>query len=242
MTVYQDNLQVEQLHQFNQVAWGNRTQALANSTLTLVATDAAMQVFTGSTSGQIVRLPDATTLLKGWRYDIFNTGTVTLTVNDGSGANLLTLAQTSISNLTLIDNSTPAGLWAFIQFFSGVASGIVNYNVTATATFTTTSATDVLLTTMSVSPTAGTYGVWFTAAWNVSNANAVARFTVYNNGVAVTDSLRDIDSPGGGAAAAFATQTAIQITAGNAVDVRARTTSGTLTVTNRNLLLIRLGN
>lgn len=242
MTQYVDNQVVEKQLTMGQLFLGNRTQALAASTLTLTVADQLMQIFTGSTAAQVVKLPDATTLSKGWKYEFYNQGTVPLSVLDGNNAALVTLAQTSVLLLALVDNSTAAGQWVFIQFFSGVASGIVNYNVVATATFTTTSTSDVLLTTMSVSPTAGTYAVWFTCSWSLSASSAISRFTIYNNGVAVTDSLRNIDSPGGGNTASFASQTVISVAAGTTVDIRARTTAATLTVTNRNMLLIRLGN
>lgn len=65
-----------------------RTQATANSTLTLVVGDNEVQEFTGTTAGQIVQQPDVTTLFIGYTNRISNKSTQTIAVNS-SGGNLI---------------------------------------------------------------------------------------------------------------------------------------------------------
>lgn len=92
------------------------SQALSASTLTLTSTTNSLQIFTGSTVGQIVQLPSATTLGLGHKIEIENTGTVALSVKDGSGAALATINAGMAARLTLVANSTTAGSWAIFQF------------------------------------------------------------------------------------------------------------------------------
>lgn len=90
------------------------TQALANSTLTLSETSNSVQVFTGSTAGQIVKLPDATTLLNGRFFEIWNDGTATLSIVDNASNPLATLNESGnkqIAYIRLSSNATATGVW-----------------------------------------------------------------------------------------------------------------------------------
>jgi len=64
------------------------TQATANSTKTLVVTDAKTQEFTGTVAGQIVVMPVTSTLGVGMPWLISNKSTQTIAVNS-SGGNLI---------------------------------------------------------------------------------------------------------------------------------------------------------
>lgn len=65
-----------------------RTQATANSTLTLTVSDNEIQEFTGTTAGQIVQEADVTTLFIGYKRRISNKSTQSIAVNS-SGGNLI---------------------------------------------------------------------------------------------------------------------------------------------------------
>lgn len=211
------------------------------STLTLVGGSAMVQNFTGSTSGQIMQLPDATTLSNGHRYEFWNNSTTIITLKDGSSTNILNISQNSIVRMVLKDNSTSAGGWLIEQTTISTSGTVVNYNIISTTPFSTSSATDVVITGMTITPQAGTYAIWISGEWQDSNASAVMRATIYNNGVAVSDSIRTYQSFGAAKSGPVYTQTISQVNGSQAIDFRINTSSGTLTVNARSLLLIRLG-
>lgn len=87
------------------------TQAVANSTLTLTQSSLSYQRFTGSTTGQIVKLPDATTLVVGQKYVVINRATVSIAVQDGSAAALATVIAGQDGEYRLVSGGTAAGVW-----------------------------------------------------------------------------------------------------------------------------------
>lgn len=91
--------------------WGIDTTATAAGTTTLTASSKPFQQFTGSTT-QIVKLPDATTLQLGRRFDILNRSTGSVTVQDSTGAVLATLTTNSQQYFVVRDISTAAGLFS----------------------------------------------------------------------------------------------------------------------------------
>jgi hypothetical protein len=113
MALYQDNLIVEQtLTQSALVTVPTNTVAAAG-TLALTAASTMSQLINGSTAGQIVKLPDATTLVLGQRYEVFNGATVTVSLQDGSGASLVTIQPAQLVVLRLISNATQGGVWGY---------------------------------------------------------------------------------------------------------------------------------
>lgn len=87
------------------------TQAAASGTLSLTVTSTTYQRFTGSTSGQIVQLPAATTLTVGQKYVIQNRATAPITVNDGSGSLLYLVPSGQDRTFQCYANGTTAGTW-----------------------------------------------------------------------------------------------------------------------------------
>jgi len=215
-----------------------------NGTLNLTDQSNSAQLITGDNTGYSVVLPDATTLPQGHKYEIYNTGNTTMLVKSFGGATLFTLSQNSTAYLYLRDNSSEAGIWLAWQIISdaNIASGIVNYKVTSATPFATTSATDVLITGFTVTPQAGTYAVWFNGEVIIGSNNTDMFCTVYNGGVAITDSQRSAQGVGSNWNGTISTMTTSQFNGTNACDVRVRRTGGNLTINQRSLILIRLGN
>jgi hypothetical protein len=231
------------------------TATTLNGTLTLLSpvaggqdggsgsTSTTLQFLTGTATGFSVELPNATTLSIGMHYKIDNTSTQPVTIKDGSGATLFSLSQSSIGELTLQTNGTSAGAWVWWQTSIDVASGIISYNVVSSTSFATTSTTDVVITGFTVTPQAGTYAVWVNGTWTPqAGPGNVETVTIYKGGAAIPDSVRGISPVQSLNPALMCTQTITQVTGTQAIDVRINSSSGqTLTVTNRSLLLIRLG-
>lgn len=228
-------------HLRDHTIYGSRTQAsTAAGTLTLTAADACTQFITGTAVGYNIQLPNATTLSLSTFVQLISSNTQTIQIKDGSGANLFVLAQNSIAYIYLQTNGTAAGTWVYWQIIINTASGIVNYNTISSSTFTTSSATDTPITSFTLTPQAGTYAVWFNSENSCTGAGVDNVCTIYKGGVAVADSLRHSASPAGAHTFTMSTQTIVQFDGVTACTIQVNT-SGTLSVQQRSMLLIRLG-
>lgn len=140
---------------------GLRTQktsaATANSTTSLLASSAFCQEFTGTVAGQIVKLPNATTIQTGHRFEFWNNSTALITIQDNSSAVLLALASQQQASFVCDTNGSAAGTWlftftdytpslnianstnAFDDFLAGTATGVstlgtLRWNIFVTGT------------------------------------------------------------------------------------------------------------
>lgn len=95
----------------------------ASSTNTLTAASNKLWLYTGATSGQIVKMPASNTLTVGHQFIIQNGSSNTISLIDGNDGALLTQQVGSVVCLTLTTVATsPAGVWdvQYISFGSGV--------------------------------------------------------------------------------------------------------------------------
>jgi hypothetical protein len=244
---------------------------VANAVTSLVFTDESNIVFSGTVAGQIIRLPVANgvdALAVGHFFFFNNNASVTVAIQNSASGALLTLQPGFSARVKLLTNTTAAGTWdiSTISFAAPVATGsanaigsaltlvrsdhvhetvIPNLFASSVSAFTTTSATDVLLTGMTATAAvSGTYAVIFNSTWSVNNTAArTASATIYNNAVAVANSLRrEGNVTTSGAFRTLSTVTVISVVAGQVVEVRVNGTNGsTYTFNERSLTLIRLG-
>lgn len=149
-------------------------QATANSAKVLVKASNTDQIFTGTTAGQILRFPVATTLQVGHRFEVWNFSTQNIAIQD-AGSNLLTtLKPNARTTCVLRDASTSNGVW-------GLSYGLDNGNVFGTQLYyqealaetstnsTTTFLNKVTLTTPSLP--LGDYICQFQFIWRAANAS-----------------------------------------------------------------------
>jgi|WetSurMetagenome_2_1015567.scaffolds.fasta_scaffold199831_1 hypothetical protein len=122
-----------------------------------------------------------------------------------------------------------------------IASGIVNYKVTANVNFITTSVTKVLVTGYQVTPIAGTYAVFHTGNILSSQNNAQIKCSIYKGGSEILDSNRVMQSSSSSWYGIQVTSTTAQFNGSETCDVRVSTSQGQITLDGRTLLLIRLG-
>lgn len=87
------------------------SQATAATTTTLTNTSTHVRSFTGSTAGQIVRTPNATTLTVGQHYLIFNASTAQIIIQLFDGTLPFTLSPGGSVRMVLETNGTTAGVW-----------------------------------------------------------------------------------------------------------------------------------
>lgn len=159
-----------------------------------------------------------------------------------------TLAHARIENpVAFIGQSVlgaTAGAPLAVDTNGQLVSGLTSSETSATGAITTTSTTDVVMTSMTTTPAAGTYLVLFSTYCTHSNTNQTITASIYNNAVLKTDSVRTVTPFPGGVGPAtlnmvLATQ-GIVVATGAAIDIRWKTSANTATCTQRTLNLVRL--
>jgi hypothetical protein len=166
-------------------------QDTANSIKTLTVLSETHQIFTGTVAGQRVRLPNATTLLVGEIFEVWNFSNKTVEIQD-AGANVLaTINANGRTQIILRNNSTSNGLW-------GLTYTLDNGNVFGTQIYFTEDvnetsnnsgtvwATKLTLTTPANLPL-GDYLMNFQFIWRSSSANREADFRFQLNGNNIVD-------------------------------------------------------
>lgn len=215
-----------------------------NGTLNITTTTNSSIILTGNAANYTIVLPNATSLYAGQKYEIYNTTPQPITVKDNSGTMLFTLSQNAIAYGYLQTNGTAAGGWLWFQaLIASTASGIISYNIISSTPFSTTSINDTLVTGFSVTPQAGTYGVWYSGDVTINSNNNIGETVLYKNGSVISDSRRSAQ----GASSNFRSQssglTIISFNGSEACDLRIKisTNGNTFTINQRSMLLIRLG-
>lgn len=247
MTHYLDSIYIEKL--LSQVSYAPQpasTDSTLNGTLTLTLTSNFLQVITGTQTGYSVKLPDATTLPNGYRFEIWNATTQPISLRYNDASLVFPVPVTSFITATLQSNATANGTWLIYRAFTGTASGILNYTVSNNSSFTvSTGTTDVLIagtgTAMSITPIAGTYFALYNGSISISGNNSNVRTTLYLGGNIWTDSLRVIQSSVSTFITTHITMGIMPCNGAQAVEARVARDSNSLTITGRSLVLIRLG-
>lgn len=133
------------------------------------------------------------------------------------------------------------------SFGSIAVQGIYTLSASSTSNATTTSATQALLTGMTVTPIAGTYQVFFdTTAQSTTGGNSIT-FIIANAGTAVANSSRTIQFPtatliDSGYPFSCASQAnAVTVNGAQAITVTWATSGGTATCLNRTLTVMKIG-
>ena len=113
---------------------------------------------------------------------------------------------------------------------------------TATVDTTTTSATDVLVNSMTLTPAAGTYMVWFTGSTDHSANNGSGQMSIYAGGVQVASSER-VFARGAGqgdVTGSFACVAIVTVDGIETIEGQWRTASATLTMHERTLHIVEV--
>ena len=214
-----------------------------NGTTNLVYTNKTLQIVTGTQTGHSIVLPNATTLFTGRKYEVANQSSQPISINTFGGSSLFNLNPQSVAMLTLQDNTTTAGVWISVVV-STIASGIQSYNLISSTPFTTSvrNPTFDIITGFSITPLSGTYGCWYSSASYYTTTPKSHFWAFYKAGVQVADSLRSQDTAHSNQNMMDTTQSIIQFNGSQALDVRvACDNTGSLTINQRSMLLIRLG-
>lgn len=136
---------------------------------------------------------------------------------------------------------------AYVSFGSSIKTRAIQTSVvSATADTTTTSVTDVQLNTMTATPGGGTFLAVFDSSLGYTAEGQTVVFSLYVNSVQVAASSRTTAqgaSSGGTFSAAqipIAISWVADVTSGQVVEIRWRTSAGTATAHQRNLSFIKI--
>jgi len=241
MRISQDGLVriVDNLQSFRH-AQDFETTVSANTTTVLTNADSSIQYVTGTSANQIMRLPDATTLIVGQMYEIRNRNTTStvLVANNGGAALDTTPAVSGVSVCHLLDNSNSNGTWDVRTRFKPYAQ-----EVSATASQIITSTTDVAVTSMTITPPAGTYRVTFDSAITMANSSATLGLAIYAGGTIVTNSNKTFTTistvtPG---TYYYGTTGTVTVNGSQAIEIRGRRSAGNMTLLVRTMQITRVG-
>lgn len=113
MSLCQDNIIIEGTQEIGRSVNITTSVEMSSGIYQLTNTSNSQVIFTGSTSGQIVKLPDATTLRIGWNFLLWNTGSVSFVLQDNGGNAVATANINELINVTVTNISTANGIWSF---------------------------------------------------------------------------------------------------------------------------------
>jgi hypothetical protein len=83
-----------------------------NNTVALVNSSTFVHRFVGTVAGQILDMPDATTLIAGRPFFVVNDSTVNVKVRSASGSLIANVGAGQRFSLLLIGNSNAQGVWS----------------------------------------------------------------------------------------------------------------------------------
>jgi hypothetical protein len=87
------------------------TQATVNGTSALTAASDSVRVYTGTTAGQIITLPNATALVLGRVFLFINDSSVAIQVRTFTNSPIITILPESRVRVILTDKTTATGVW-----------------------------------------------------------------------------------------------------------------------------------
>jgi len=118
---------------------------------------------------------------------------------------------------------------------------IVNAEVSSNTGFATGSGTDVVITSFTTTPAAGTYAVFVSADGQFDSNNRVSTISIYVGGVQSTNTERSANHFDQTRQVKIGTQRIVTVNGSQAIDARVRVSGGNITIGNRSLIVIRLG-
>lgn len=155
----------------------------------------------------------------------------------------------SVNNPTMfigeVVSGATAGVPLAVDANGQLVSGLAVTQAVATADTTTTSTTQVLIGSMTLTPVAGTYLAWFSTSLDHSAQAVTITVSIYAGGVQDTDSVRLAATRTNALGAQslpnpLATEAVVTVNGAQAIEARWSTPSGTATAHQRALTIMRI--
>lgn len=219
----------------------NYVVATTNGTVSLNSSSSTVHFITGSASNFTVILPDARTLDNGTNYEIYNRTSSSIVIKCFDGSTLGILDSEAVSSLILQDNSTDCGVFSPFTVEIAQAAGILNYNLQSQTSFVASSNIDTQITSFTLTPTSGEYYISYNASNIASTNNAECTVSLYKNETQITGTERTARSTASNFILLLSTQGVASFNGTDILSVYVRTTTGSLTVGNRSVIMLRLG-
>jgi hypothetical protein len=165
-------------------------------------------------------------------------------VNAASEISGITEKTTPVAaDLLIIEDSAEANVKKRVQIgnLPHPSPTLTSSEATATSSTTTTSSSYAAMSGMTLTPGAGTYLCLFSTSLSSSASNAEINVSLYANGsqIAATESKASLFKSGD--IVDMATNKVVTVAAGQAIDIRWKTASGTATAYARVLTLVKIG-
>lgn len=114
MSLYLDTAYIEGLAQHKSWNISVSVVTVSSGTITMTAASEAVTVFQGSTAGQIIKLPDATTFGQiGQRYQFINDSTQNVLIENNAGTSILLIQANQRANFICTSVASAAGTWSY---------------------------------------------------------------------------------------------------------------------------------
>lgn len=156
------------------------------------------------------------------------------------------ISSTQVAISTPFDNSTNGYTATDVQTaIEETNKHLLAIEVSDSSNATTTSGTDALLTTMSITASAGTYILWFSTSITSNNAGAAITVSLYNNGTQDASTVMKISPFDGGTLSATTARGGVSINrtitvVSGATQIRWSTSGGTATCGPRVMTMLRI--
>ena len=170
-------------------------------------------------------------------------GVDTAAIHDDTGGEINAVAAKATpvdADVVLIEDSAAA--FAKKKVTVGSLPDPTSDIAEATGDTTTTSATDVLANSMTLTPASGTYLVRFTGSVDHSSSNAVTEMSIYSGGAQVAASERRFQRGAGqgNVASAFCCEAKVTVNGSQAIEGQWRTDGSTATMHERTLTILKV--
>jgi hypothetical protein len=136
VTHYIDNMKIEQLSDLKTVRYEPDILTVSNTITSLTLSSSYVHIFIGTTVGQRINLPNATTLQTGHSFRFWNKSSTEVDIRNVAGVSLTVIQPDDKVESTVRDVSTTNGIWLF-ERTAAAALALVQSQRTTNATFDT---------------------------------------------------------------------------------------------------------
>ena len=225
------------------------TKLLTDQNAIHKATSAEISAITEKTTpvgADVILIEDSAASYAKKRLQITNMpgGVDSTAIHKATSAEISAMTEKTVvvgDDLVVIEDSAASNAKKKVKLSTiGGSLGPKHYEVTDPYTKTTTSSSPVLVSGMTVTPAAGKYLVIFSGTVRSDSASSVNTLSITNNGAGMSGSARVVDTYRDEEYIPFACVVVVTATGSEAIEGRWATTSGTLSMGNCSMVLVKV--